>query len=158
MLQPDQHSTAQGRAHRSQLSMFITPLELSFSLAGQTQTIYFSHLSACHVVNPAKDTGSLSSPQMWNITQIQNNMRIPHVLVRGFCRNLAAKFMLGQTPKNINRLADTSVKSRRANSRDCSPLQQLLQEVVQLMSFETLKISSHLAHRFAARRRRSRSG
>ena len=73
--------------------MFITPLELSFSLAGQT--IYFSHVSGCHVVNPAKDTGSLNSLQMWNIAQIPSNMHIPHVLVRGSYRNLAAKFMLG---------------------------------------------------------------
>lgn len=136
--------------------MFITPLELSFSLAGQTQTIYFSHVSACHVVNPAKDTESPSSLQMWNITQIQTNMQIPCVLVRGFYRNLTAKFMLGWTPKNINRLADTSFKSQRANSTGCSPLQQLSQEVQHHVFWET-KISSHLACRFAARRRWSQS-
>lgn len=81
-------------------------------------------------------------------------MQIPHVLVCGFYRILAAKLMLRWSPKNINRSSDTSSKPQRANSRVCAPPQQVLQEVQHHVLWD-MKISSHLACRFAARRRQS---
>lgn len=55
----------------------------------------YSYVSACHIGNPAKDTGSLASIQMCSITQIHGNVQIHHVFVHGFYRNLADEFMLG---------------------------------------------------------------
>lgn len=130
------HSAAQWRAHTSQPRVFITTLALSFSLVEQTQTIYFSSVAACHVVNPAKDMGPLSSPQMWNITQIQSNMHTACVLVCSFYGNLAAKFLLGWTPKNIDKLADTSVKSQKGTAETVLPCSDCCKKS-SIMSFET---------------------